>query len=84
LLHYFEQKIKANEIIVLDKVCDESKYVAKGVILEKLNIMNDYKVNTKELLPDQKYFRQLENEFCYGAMKNKLTDAEFESQKMSI
>jgi len=83
LLNYFKQKITVSEIIILDKVYDESKYVANGIIIDKLDFLKDKKhiVKTNDLLPDQKFFNQLENQFCYGTMKNKLNAPEFESEK---
>jgi hypothetical protein len=86
LFDHFKQKIDTNEIIVLDKVCEESKRVANGIILEKLDFLKNKKntVKTNNLLPDHKFFNRLENEFCYGTMKNKLTEPEFESEKNSF
>lgn len=86
LFNYFKQKISANEIIILDKVYEESKYVAKGIILEKLDFLNDknFIVKTNDLFPGQNFFNQLENEFCYGIMKNRLSDPEFESEKTTF
>lgn len=83
LFGYFKHKISANEIIILDKVYEESKNVAQGIIVNKLNFLKDKNliVKTDGLLPDQKYFNRLENEFCYGSMKNILTHPEFESRK---
>jgi hypothetical protein len=59
-------KLEIGEIIILDKVVDESKYQSKGIILKTLDFIESSKkaVNTKELLPTTKFFNLLENSFC--------------------
>ena len=86
LLNYFKQRIIAKEIVVLETVYKESKLVAGGIIVERLDFLNDKKLRTKtdDLLPDKKYFNRLENEFCYGARKNSLNPSEFESRKKAF
>ena len=81
LLKYIEQQLEEKKIVVIDRVFDESGYVAKGIVLQKMAFIGNHKVNTVDLLPSQKFFNQLENEFCYGAIKNKLPEAEFEAEK---
>lgn len=74
-------KIEAGEIIILDKVFDESKYIAKGIIVTVLSLPKKKIVKTTDILPDNKFFSQLENQFCYGSQKNRLNPTEFEIQK---
>ena len=83
LFKYFEEKFSAKEFIILDKVYEESKHVSGGIVLEKLTFLKDKKViiKTDNLLPDQKFFRRLENEFCYGRWKKELSTPEFETLK---
>ena len=59
-------KLEVGEIIILDKVVEESKYQSKGIILQTLDFIESSKmaVNTKELLPNNKFFSLLENQFC--------------------
>ena len=75
-----EQKFNSGELVVLDKVHDESKYVAKGIVNKELKFLEKSTmiVKTDLLLPEPKFFKRLENELCYGAQRNKLTDPEYE------
>jgi hypothetical protein len=59
-------KLENGEIIILDKVVEESRYQSKGIILKILDFIESSKkaVNTKELLPPPKFFNLLENNFC--------------------
>jgi hypothetical protein len=75
------EKIDAGEIIILDKVFEESKFVSKGIIIKELNPSKNKIVKTKDTLPTNKFFNQLENQFCYGSQKNRLSSTEFETQK---
>jgi len=83
LYNLFESKVKSGEIIILDKVYEECKYTSKGLVLKSINYLNDKKirVKTEELLPTTKFFNQLENQFINGAIRNKLTEVEFENRK---
>jgi len=83
LLKYFEENFLVKEFIILDKVYEESKHVSGGIILEKLTILKDKKliIKTDNLLPDQKFFRRLENEFCYSRWKKELSTPQFETRK---
>ncbi len=83
LYDLFRTKIESGEIIILDKVFDESKYTAKGIVLTELDYLNDkkYRIKTDGLLPSKKFFNQVENQFINGSAKNKLTDVEFENRK---
>lgn len=85
LYKYIEQKINSGAIIVIDKVYEECKFVSMGIVLEKLEFLSNKKNRFKsdELLPTKKFFRQLENQFINGAIRNLLTDVEFDSRKNS-
>ena len=78
-----EKKFNSGELIVLDKVFEESGRVAKGIVTKELNFLADKKklVKTDLILPEQKFFNILENQLCYGAQKNKLSSTEFEVKK---
>jgi hypothetical protein len=86
LYTFIENKIKSGEIIILDKVFEECKFIAKGIIIEKLQYLSNKKirVKTEDLLPNQKFFNQLENQFINGSVKNRLTPVEFENRKDSF
>ena len=79
----FEKKFNSGEIIVLDKVYEESKYVAKGIVIKELTFFSKSNkvLNTQILLPQPKFFRRLENELCYRAQWNKLTQTEYDIEQ---
>ncbi len=83
LYDFIKQKIESKEIIVLDKVYDECKYTSKGIVIEKLEYLKDKKnqLSTVDILPNQKFFNQVENQFINGSAKNLLTPIEFEDRK---
>jgi len=74
-------RIETGEIIILDKVFEESTFIAKGVIIKELNLPKNKIVKTEVILPSPKFFNQLESQFCYGSQKNRLNSAEFEIEK---
>lgn len=86
LYNFIQEKIESNEIIILDRVYDECKFTSKGIVVKKLECIKDKKnqVKTTDLLPSQKFFNQLENQFINGSIKNRLTDVEFENRKNSF
>lgn len=83
LFDSIKKKVYAGEIITLDKVVEESKYVAKGVILKRLEFLKDKKhqFKTTDLLPTPKFFSQLENQFINATGRKNLTEVEFENRK---
>jgi hypothetical protein len=86
LFNLFQQKIESGEIVLLDKVFEECKYTAKGIVIEKLVYISKKKhhLKTEELLPTKKFFNQLENQFINGSTKNKLNPVEFEERKSAF
>lgn len=86
-----KKKIQSGDIIILDAVLAECKFQSDGLVLKKLDFLEDkdfkkhYKVplKTNDLLPPApaKFIRQVENQFAIGVMKNKLEDFEFELEK---
>jgi len=83
LYDLIRSKIETGGIIIIDKVYEESKYTAKGIVLAKLDYLKDKKLRTRtdDLLPSKKFFNQVENQFINGSAKNKLTEVEFENRK---
>lgn len=77
----FQQKIETGEIIVLDKVFEESTYISKGIITKELKFLKNKLVKTSDILPYPKFFNQLENQLCYGVLKNRLNSIEFENER---
>ncbi len=83
LKNFIESKIDSGEIIILDKVIEESKYQAKGIILKTLGFLSEKSKHTKsnDLLPDKKFFNMLEHQFCIQVKKAQINATEFENQK---
>lgn len=83
LYDVIKEKIESKQIIVLDKVFDECRYTSQGIVVKRLEYLDDKKNQTKttSLLPTQKYFNQLENQFINGSVKNLLSPTEFENRK---
>lgn len=83
LYNFIKDKIESKQILVLDKVYKECERTAKGIVIEELKYLKSKKniTNTTEILPTQKFFNQLENQFINGSVKNKLSDVEFDNRK---
>ena len=81
----FRSKFENGEIIILDKVFEESKFIAQGIILKELEFINDKKkrINTNSLIPSKKFFNLLENQFCNKDIVRLkgITEVEFEQEK---
>lgn len=91
LYEFIKTKIELGDILILDAVLTECEYQSSGLVIEKLDFLKNkdfkkqYKVplKTDSLLPPApaKFFRQVDNSFVIGVMKNKLEDYEFELEK---
>lgn len=81
LKKFINRKIEIGEVIIVDKVYEESKFISKGIVLKVLNPPKNKAVKTTEILPSAKFFNQVENQFCYGTQKNRLNSAQFEIEK---
>ncbi len=90
LFNFIQNQIKNGELIIIDEVLSECKYISKGIVLEKLSYLldkefiNKYKIQTKtkDLLPPspKKFYNLVDNNFC-TPLSRKLNDAEFEQRK---
>jgi len=80
---YVVKKIGAGEFLVLDKVADECKNVAKSIVFNTIEeIKNtEHCISTETLLPTRKFFELLENNFINRVQRDKISDAEFEVMK---
>lgn len=81
---FIKRKIDTGEIIVVDKVFDESKYISKGIISRELEFLKNKIAKTTEIFPNTKFFNQLENQLCYGVKKKLLSPTQFESEKQNF
>ena len=75
-------KFNNGEIIIIDKVFEESKYISQGLILSELDFIKDKSVHykTNNLFPDKTFFNLLDNQFCDKAIRKAkdISDVEFE------
>lgn len=83
------KKYSNGEILIIDKVFEESKFISQGLILSELDFLNDKSMHfkTNNLFPDKTFFNLLDNQFCDKAIRKvkDISDVEFElSQKNYI
>jgi hypothetical protein len=78
-----QARIEDKEIIVIDKVWDESKYTAKKAIYLALEVLHEKKntQNTDLVLPDPKFFKMLDNNFTVQSQKKQLEPEQYEALK---
>lgn len=83
LKSFMKNKFFTGEIILLDIVVSESKYVSKRIIVKTLEFLFDKKLQTSthSLLAFPKFFNMLDNEFCNHVQREKLNEIEFEAEK---
>ena len=92
LFEVIKSKISSGEIILLDAVYEESKFVGQKIILKNLDFLTDKEflkehkivVKTDELIPlaPGKFLNMVKNQFVANPYQfRKLSDAEFEVQK---
>lgn len=92
LFEVIKRKVSSGEIILLDAVYEESKFVSQKIILKKLDFLADKgflkenKIITKtdELIPlaPTRFLNMIKNQFVANPFQlKKLSEAEFEVQK---
>jgi len=91
LFSFIKEKISSGEIIIIDKILEECEYISKGIVLSSLDFLAEKSflksckipVNTEYILPPApaKFYRQIDNQFINGIIKNKLTPVEYENRK---
>ncbi|PGH39945.1 MAG: hypothetical protein CRN43_05980 [Candidatus Nephrothrix sp. EaCA] len=93
LFEFIKRKIEWNEIIIIDKVLEESSFVSRKIIIQKLsfltdkNFLKEAKVPFKTenlIVPDTKRFlHQLDTVFVNQIVKKKqnITEVEFDKRK---
>lgn len=67
----------------MDKVFEECQYTSRGIVVQALDYLKEKKnqLKTTDLLPNIKFFNQLENQFINGAIRNRLSSVQFEKMK---
>lgn len=91
LYELVKKKIQIGDIIILDAVLRECKFQSDGLVLKKLDYLDDkdfkkqYKIplKTEDLIAakPEKFLRQVENQFAIGVLKNQLSDVQFDLEK---
>jgi len=83
LFETIQSKVELGEIIVLDKVVEECSYFSGGSVVAKLAFLLEKKnqEKTTELFPNKTIFNMVDNQFVNAAIRRKLSDIEFESNK---
>jgi len=91
LFNFIEGRIATGDIIIIDKILEECEYTSKGVVLKTLVYLTDKSflkasklpINTEYILPPApaKFYRQVDNLFINGVIKNRLTPVEYENRK---
>ncbi len=85
LINFLKDKFEKEEIIILDKVLEESKGISRGIVFSELQFLSNSTiiVKTTELLPTQKFYNLLENQFCDKTILKlkEIDDVAFELEK---
>ncbi|HNR49923.1 MAG TPA: DUF4411 family protein [Bacteroidia bacterium] len=93
LFNFFKTKIEKGEIIIIDKVLEQSTFISKKIIVQKLDFLNDknflkkakvpYKTDNLLVQNTKLFFHQLNNVFVNHIVKkaHNITDVEFENRK---
>lgn len=80
-----EEKFNNGDILLIDKVFEESKFVARKIIVSELDFLNDKSkhIKTNNLYPDNTFFNLLDNQFCDKDVKKAkdISEVEFELEK---
>lgn len=89
LLDFLREKLKNDELIIIDKVFQESKFISQKQILKSLPYLQDkkflktYKIgeNTEALIPPspEKFYRMVDHTFAVGSQTNQMTPQEYEA-----
>jgi hypothetical protein len=91
LFDFLKSKLLAGDIILIDKVLDECKYIAKKIILKQLFFLDDkqflkssgipYKTDSLLAPSPGKFLRMVDDHFAISVQKGKLTAAQYETEK---
>ena len=81
--NFLENAISNQDIIILDSVSDECRYVSQGIIHQELPIIQDSQniTNTSNIILTVRSHNLLDNNFCYGVQQSRLDANEFRNRK---
>lgn len=81
LFQFIKSKIEEGNIIIIDKVLEECKYISKGLVLEKLHFLTEktflksakvpYKTDSLLVPNTKQFFHQLNSVFVNTPVKKK-------------
>lgn len=90
LYNYIKNQIQSNNLLVIDAVLEECKYLSQGLIIDKLDFLDnkDFKketshpIKTENLLPPspKRFYNMMGNNFLTPYAR-RLNEAEFEQAK---
>lgn len=86
LTAFIQAQFESGELVVIDEVAEEGKYIKKKLISKSFKFIYDQPtliVDTSEILPGAVFYSRLENDFCNKQVVTSqgFNDAEFESEK---
>lgn len=86
LFEVFKSKVERGDVLILDKVFDECKYTAQGIVVTTFDFLKrkENQIPTTEILPDKKFFNMVEHQFVQQGAKKILSPVEFENRKQAF
>jgi hypothetical protein len=94
LSSFVKSQIEDHQILLIDKVYDECRYVSKGIVLQELAYLSDKKFQKSAKIPitttalvapsPAKFLSLVDNNFVNGSQKNILRPEEYEVRKRAF
>ena len=83
---FLKEKVIRKEFILLDEVVKECSFVAKKIVVDKMDFIKvkENQIKTNDLLPNKKFYNLLENQFCNQFQKRRLNESEFDAETTSF
>ncbi len=91
LYDYIKGKFESGELVIIDRVCDECRYTAKGIVTETLEFLGEKQFKKATKLPldtssliapsPKRFLNMVDNSFVVMSQKNRLLQTEYESQR---
>lgn len=88
LFDFVKSKLFVGDVILIDKVLDECKYISRKIILKKLVFLKDeqflrssgipYKTESLLAPSPARFLRMVDNQFAISAKKANLSDAQYD------
>lgn len=85
LRQFLQESFKRKELVLLDAIRDEARFVSKGIALERMPFLAEKGLaeNTADILPPspRKFDNMVDNNFCIRSLRKGLSDEEYAQQK---